>query len=516
MSIINNTDKIYGNKIIDLGEYFLVGGYLHEAQNLNPIFGVIYSYYTLDNLYLNHTCPFLGKRFSNKRCSGFTTHFIHSKTGNNKRFYEYDPINGIIKLVLGNQSPTSKLQYVIFDLNKNTIKFEYDNNLPYNSTVRPSFIYSFEKCKLYFQSSSGNYLFYLNGTNRIPTSYYGNEFKVIYDDIDIFTIEVINSYSRITEYYIYDQSNVLRRLNVYTSPIVNLKILTTHMLKDNNNQNTFISYVVGYNTTNKVFEAYKNTITISGSTNPSITKTQLTIVNNIGFPEDRIYGNGTNGKIIDTEYISDGTNEYLLTFIEKRHNYTNTDNTLFYGVILWLIDNTNNQLIMLDYKEIPSLIRCIPYDNNMTEFICHSDNGLYYLSINYNGQSSSININQFLSGNIDGVMIDEFNRIFISDESKRSIDIVLPSSPVKIEAYIENVDNIEFSGQPIDTNLIVNIYDFKGNRLSKNIKIDIIGSAVFSQNNSKTITITTDNTSDTIIPITITDAGFISISISFV
>ena len=59
--------------------------------------------------------------------------------------------------------------------------------------------------------------------------------------------------------------------------------------------------------------------------------------------------------------------------------------------------------------------------------------------------------------------------------------------------------------------MIISTTNLQGDRLAKSVKLDIKGNAKFTDNGTKTIEVTTSESEDIKVPVTITGAGAINI-----
>ena len=69
----------------------------------------------------------------------------------------------------------------------------------------------------------------------------------------------------------------------------------------------------------------------------------------------------------------------------------------------------------------------------------------------------------------------------------------------------------EYEGEDIDTKLIISTTNLQGEYLSREVKLDIKGNAIFKGTGVKSITVTTSNTDEIEVPVTITGAGALNI-----
>jgi hypothetical protein len=101
-----------------------------------------------------------------------------------------------------------------------------------------------------------------------------------------------------------------------------------------------------------------------------------------------------------------------------------------------------------------------------------------------------------------------------SQQGAGSVHIVTPTSNTAVPTNISIVyanSNIVFAGANVSTTANVNAYDYANNRLVANVTLTIDGGSMVFSNGAKTATITTSNSADTSVGLTITSGGTSSI-----
>lgn len=98
-----------------------------------------------------------------------------------------------------------------------------------------------------------------------------------------------------------------------------------------------------------------------------------------------------------------------------------------------------------------------------------------------------------------------------------NVSLHLLSADLPASVSVEFADaTITYAGSNLSKNILVNAYDTDGLRVAKSVRLKITGSnAVFTSNNSTSLTTTTSAVADTTVGLTISGAGFINISASF-
>ena len=72
-----------------------------------------------------------------------------------------------------------------------------------------------------------------------------------------------------------------------------------------------------------------------------------------------------------------------------------------------------------------------------------------------------------------------------------------------------------YQGTNLSNNIRLNAYDTSSNRVATTVYLKLTGSAIFNENSSTTLSVTTSASGDTLVPITINGSGLVNISASF-
>lgn len=105
--------------------------------------------------------------------------------------------------------------------------------------------------------------------------------------------------------------------------------------------------------------------------------------------------------------------------------------------------------------------------------------------------------------------IDSTGRVwgYAMDKNNGSLHIIDRNIPVNVSVVLANT-NFTYTGTPLAPTANVNAYDFFGNRLSANVTLTIDGGTMlFATNSSKTLSLQTSNTTDTVVNLTINGGG---------
>jgi hypothetical protein len=131
-----------------------------------------------------------------------------------------------------------------------------------------------------------------------------------------------------------------------------------------------------------------------------------------------------------------------------------------------------------------------------TQFFRWNDTTGWYVGSTYNTEFRSVGLDS--TGRIWGYAMDKNNG---------NIHIISPTIPVNVSVVMSNT-NFTYTGTTLSPTATVNAYDYFGNRLAANVTLTIDGTTMsFATNSSKTLTLTTSNTTDTIVTLSIAGGG---------
>jgi hypothetical protein len=131
-----------------------------------------------------------------------------------------------------------------------------------------------------------------------------------------------------------------------------------------------------------------------------------------------------------------------------------------------------------------------------TSFFRWDDTNGWYVSSVYNTEFRSVGL-------------DSTNRIwgYAMDKNNGNIHIIANTIPVNVSVVMSNT-NFTYTGSTLSPTATVNAYDYQGNRLTANVTLTIDGgSMTFATNSSKSLTLTTSNTADTTVTLSIAGGG---------
>jgi hypothetical protein len=102
-----------------------------------------------------------------------------------------------------------------------------------------------------------------------------------------------------------------------------------------------------------------------------------------------------------------------------------------------------------------------------------------------------------------------------SKEFTMDVHLLSQDVPNSVSVAFEDA-TLSYNGSPLTKNIVVNAFDTSGSRISTSVVLKISGAvSTFQSNGLTTLTINTSDAGDTLVPLTITGAGFINVSASF-
>ena len=131
-----------------------------------------------------------------------------------------------------------------------------------------------------------------------------------------------------------------------------------------------------------------------------------------------------------------------------------------------------------------------------TQFFKFSDVTGWYVASEYKTEFRSMGM-------------DSTNRIwgYAMDENNGNLHIIDTTIPSNVSVVMSNTD-FTYTGTTLSPTATVNAYNYEGDRVTANVTLTIDGSTMsFATNSSKTLSLTTSNTVDTIVSLSIAGGG---------
>ena len=205
----------------------------------------------------------------------------------------------------------------------------------------------------------------------------------------------------------------------------------------------------------------------------------------------------------------DNDDKYLTMVIFDYGNDNNLVDTTYSGMYTFKM-NTPDDLELIDHRLFdPIVYTGVMPLYNATKFVMANENVVHFYSWN----SISKRFEKTSNKSVGCVLIgaDMGNNLWLQYKTGE-IELLANSLPLKIETdFVE--DNYKYNGEDIATNVYVKAENYLGKRLATNIELQLVGDVIFTENGMNTITKTTSETGDLVVPVTIKGAGILRVSV---
>jgi hypothetical protein len=173
-----------------------------------------------------------------------------------------------------------------------------------------------------------------------------------------------------------------------------------------------------------------------------------------------------------------------------------------------VIDENNWKLV--SYTNFNPIIykTVLPVLNNQTLMLAY-ENGCHIYTWD-TGTTSYKKVSSF-DIPISQIGCDSNNNLYIQ-YADSSIEMISNVMPVTIFADFES-DVYNYNGTDITTNVVAYVKNYQGHYLSTSLQINLYGNCKFTDNGTRTKTITTSNLDTMSIPVTITDSGNLKVAV---
>lgn len=111
------------------------------------------------------------------------------------------------------------------------------------------------------------------------------------------------------------------------------------------------------------------------------------------------------------------------------------------------------------------------------------------------------------------VLYDSMGRLWLIDTSLNLYPLVR-TAPAQVVIRLEN-PNVEVIDEPVDNNLLIDAYNYKGERVQASVTITFVSDNIEFADGTKSKTIQTSDTETTTVPVKITAGGFIDADVVF-
>lgn len=151
---------------------------------------------------------------------------------------------------------------------------------------------------------------------------------------------------------------------------------------------------------------------------------------------------------------------------------------------------------------------CLSANNNKTLILGNEGQARFY---SWNSYSKKFENTSTVVKAISMIGCDIDGNILIQYEDS-SVDMYSSVMAINVTANLEN-ELYEYDGSDITSNIIAYAQNYNGDFVSTNIKLTIVGPAVFTATNDNVLTLATSSMSPNILPITIKDSGYIRVTV---
>lgn len=205
----------------------------------------------------------------------------------------------------------------------------------------------------------------------------------------------------------------------------------------------------------------------------------------------------------------------LFTFVDNDKNYITyvrygegITNTNSFMLTFEIINDTEFKLVQ-ETKFSPVNFRmCLGANNNKTLLLGNDGQVRFYTwnsySKKFENTSTIVKSISMIGCDIDGNILVQY--------ADSSVDMYSEVMALSVTANLEK-EFYEYNGSDIASNVIAFAQNYNGEFTSTNIKLTLIGPAVFTATNDNVLTLTTSNISANILPITIKNSGYVRVTV---
>ena len=171
---------------------------------------------------------------------------------------------------------------------------------------------------------------------------------------------------------------------------------------------------------------------------------------------------------------------------------------------------SDNEIKLIQETKFSPIIftMCLPANNNKTLMLANNGQVRFY---SWNSYSKKFENTSTVVKAISVVGCDIDGNILIQYEDS-SVDMFSEVMAINVSANLES-EEYEYNGVDIASNVIVYAQNYNGEFVSTNVKLTLIGPAVFTATNDNVLTLATSTMSPNILPITIKDSGYVRVTV---
>jgi hypothetical protein len=189
--------------------------------------------------------------------------------------------------------------------------------------------------------------------------------------------------------------------------------------------------------------------------------------------------------------------QYLNIAIYENSNTSTATNLTSLGIYTFLLDMTNNALTFKSFVQ-PTVdyFRGFHGIKNNTYLVCGSPTSSIFMS--FDTVNEKFVIADTISNQANHIGIDQSEGIWIA-YSDTSVEYLTPTIPTYVNVKFEK-QSADYDGTDINTYLTINCINYSNAYIEANIQLTLSGDVVFTDNNSKVITVKTLTTGDLKVP----------------
>ena len=194
-----------------------------------------------------------------------------------------------------------------------------------------------------------------------------------------------------------------------------------------------------------------------------------------------------------------------ITYVRYGEGITNTNSFM---LTFEIINDTEFKLVQ-ETKFSPVNFRmCLGANNNKTLLLGNDGQVRFYTwnsySKKFENTSTIVKSISMIGCDIDGNILVQY--------ADSSVDMYSEVMALSVTANLEK-EFYEYNGSDIASNVIAFAQNYNGEFTSTNIKLTLIGPAVFTATNDNVLTLTTSNISANVLPITIKNSGYVRVTV---
>jgi hypothetical protein len=248
---------------------------------------------------------------------------------------------------------------------------------------------------------------------------------------------------------------------------------------------------------------YKATSSCFYLNQKTVNSTEYCVVINMGYANINSTTSGYGGSaLVNNSSFANGCDVARHCLFVFKIDPTNSANLIYKSS---LNDGTAFGTNAVLYNINASADKTIFVLSNLNQFVI-----LYWNSSTESYDNSSV---YTISNGIGKISLDTSNQLWIQEQTTNSVYVYhLNNSQNVVVSFQNNPSTVGYSGSNLSQNVVVNSYTLAGARQVKSVTLTVTGPATFTSNSSTTLTVSTSSSVDTLVALTITGTGQVTIS----